>query len=882
MSAVTSSPSSSERVASSACIPSVFALRVSEAPQAIAIRTDSSAWSYQDLDLLSNRIANKLLHSGVSHGSLVGLLLQRSPRAIAAMIGILKAGAAYVPLDVTYPIERLEFMIADTGLTVIATDAESLRQAGLSIDRTTAIIDVEQVGDESSDAPDIFVNASDLAYVMYTSGSSGEPKGVAIEQGSVIRLVSGQNYIDVSKADRFLQLASLSFDASTFEIWAPLLNGACLIVPPPHAPSLSEIAEALDRYRITTLWLTAGLFNALVDECPSSFRGLNRLLVGGDALSPAHVGKALQAMEDGCIINGYGPTETTTFACCHRVRPEDISAASIPIGIPISGTEVFILNDDLHPVSELESGEIYIAGSGIGRGYLRRPELTEERFVKNIFASDPAARMYRTGDIGRYNQRGEIEFLGRIDSQVKIRGFRIETSEVEIVAALCRGVAAAAVIVENKNSDNKCLCCFFVPRSENGISGVELEEFLRQKLPAYMVPARFIPVDNLPLNGNGKVDRKLLAEEQARTASTLKNASLEPKSLEARLAGILGGLLRVPSVGLDDDFFQLGGQSLIAARFFAQIETKFGKKLPLATIIHARTIRTLAAVIRDDHWAAPWSSLVPLKAAGSRAPFFLIHAVGGNVLNYGELAEGMPADQPVYALQAQGLDGQSPAASSVEEMAAHYIRAMDTVQPNGPYYLGGFSAGGIVALEMAVQLRRAGQQVALLGLIDSSIAPSFRALVRKRKFALAIQAFLGIVRFNLGYMSKISVGEFIKKKLRNFSMNSRILLFEIGRMTKKIAALAHGNSLPVEEAFLRAISRYDPAPYPGDAILLETEESELYSADKTLGWGDVIQGNLEIKTVPGDHDNLLERPQLDSLIHELVTAIHRASGASAS
>jgi thioesterase domain-containing protein len=241
----------------------------------------------------------------------------------------------------------------------------------------------------------------------------------------------------------------------------------------------------------------------------------------------------------------------------------------------------------------------------------------------------------------------------------------------------------------------------------------------------------------------------------------------------------------------------------------------------------------------------------------------------------------MPADQPVYALQAQGLDGQSPAASSVEEMAAHYIRAMDTVQPNGPYYLGGFSAGGIVALEMAVQLRRAGQQVALLGLIDSSIAPSFRALARKRKFALAIQTFLGVVRFNLGYMSRIGVGEFSKKKLRNFSMNSRILLFEIGGRIKKLSALAHGSSLPVEEAFLRAISRYDPAPYSGDAVLLETEESELHTADRTLGWGNIIQGNLEINTVPGDHDNLLEHPQLDSLIHELVTAIHRASCASA-
>lgn len=876
MSAVTSSPSSQDRSTPSACVHSLFELRVSETPQAIAIQTDSTTWSYEKLDSVSNRIANNLLRFGVDRGSLVGLAIQRSPEAIAGMLGILKAGAAYVPLDTSYPLERLRFMLKDAALSFLVTDEDSCRNLMPLIDSSCILIDVQQLQNENAYSPDISVDPDSLAYVMYTSGSTGEPKGVMIEHGGIIRLVSDPSYISISADDIFLQLASLSFDAATFEIWAPLLNGATLVLMPADEPALSEIADVLDRHRISTLWLTSGLFNAMVDEFPNSLRHLKYLLAGGDVLSPPHVRNALNAMPQGCVINGYGPTESTTFACCHRVRPEDTAAASIPIGLPIAGTEVYILNVGSKPVSGQESGEIYIGGDGLARGYLNRPQLTKEKFVKHPFSIDPTARLYRTGDMGRFNRQGEIEFLGRIDSQVKIRGFRVETSEIELAAGSYPGIAVAAVVVKGATADDKSLSCFFVPRSGTSVSGVELDSYLRQKLPSYMIPAQFVSIPSLPLNGNGKVDRKRLAAGQFDAAPVAPDVNLDPNSLEARLIAMLTALLRVPSVGLDDDFFKLGGHSLLAARLFAQIETRFGKKLPLVTMIHARTVRSLAAVIRDDHWVAPWSSLVPLQATGSRPPFFLVHAIGGNVLNYGKLAEGMPADQPVYALQAQGLDGESRAAASVEEMAAHYIRAMDTIQPNGPYYLGGFSAGGVVALEMAVQLHRAGRSVALLALLDSSIIPSFSSLIRKRNLAVATQKLHGIVRFNLHYMARIGVGDFLGKKRRNFLMNARILAFEVRNGVRKLAPLPHSGSLPVEESFVRAISRYDPAPYFGDALLFRTADTDLYP-DGTLGWGRVIQGNLEIKTLRGDHDNLLDNPQLELLIQELTAAIINAS-----
>lgn len=881
MSAVTSSPSSTERSTSPASIPSLFALRASETPRAVAIQTESITWSYSELDSRSNQIAAQLLNAGVGRGYLVGVMLRRGTEAIAAMLGILKAGAAYVPLDVTYPVEWLRFILTDTAAEFVVTSAELSHNFGLLLKDVQTIVYVDEGSEKTTREPDITVEPSDLAYVMYTSGSTGSPKGVMIEHRGIVRLVSDPNYVSISAADRFLQLAPLSFDAATFEIWAPLLNGARLIIMPPDAPSLSEIAEALQRGQITILWLTSGLFNAMVDEFPNAFQNLKQLLAGGDVLSPPHVRKAMEVMRDGCIVNGYGPTESTTFACCHRVRVEDTAASSIPIGLPVMGTEVYILNRDLQPVSGGESGEICIGGDGLARGYLNRAELTAEKFVRHPFSADPSARLYRTGDMGRYTSRREIEFLGRVDSQVKIRGFRIETSEIEIAAHLCPGVSACAVVVRDGDSGGKSLCCFFVPRPVRNPLNADpagyLAAYLKDKLPSYMLPSQFVAIDRLPLTANGKVDRARLAQQAAAIVPTAVSPEVDSGSLEAKLLAMLTGLLRVSNIKLDDDFFQLGGHSLAAARLFAQIETRFGKKLPLATIIQARTVRQLAAIIRDNNWVAPWSSLVPLKTSGSRDPFFLVHAIGGNVLNYGGLADSMPADQPLYALQAQGLDGKSRAASSVEEMAAHYVRAIGTIQPEGPYYLGGFSAGGLVAFEMARQLQRAGHSVALLSIFDSSIEPTFRALVRNRSFPAAIHRLLRISRFNLHYMTRIGVLKFLGKKCRNFAMNARILMFDVRAESNGREALTGLPALPVEEAFLRARSNYSPEFYSGSAILFTTKDSDLYSPDRTLGWSKVIEGSLEVKRLPGNHDNLLDHPQLEVLVHELVNAIHQAT-----
>jgi amino acid adenylation domain-containing protein len=599
MSAATCPPFSKESAISPACVHSVFALRVAETPYATAIRTDSAVWSYQDLDAYSNRIANKLLAAGVAPGCLVGLMLKRKPQAIAAMLGILKAGAAYVPLDVSYPVERLRFMLGDTALQVVVIDDESLPALGPLMDGSHTFINIEQIDAESSEATNVSVNPTDLAYVMYTSGSSGEPKGVMIEHRSIVRLVSNQNYVSISPDDHFLQVASLSFDASTFEIWGSLLNGACLVMMPAHTPSLRQMAETLERHRITTLLLTTGLFNALVEEFQTSFRNLKQLLVGGDALSPSHIGRAMEVMRNGSVVNGYGPTESTTFACCHRVSLEDTTAASIPIGVPIAGTEIYILNEELQPVSGQETGELYIAGAGLARGYLNRPGLNEEKFVKHAFSCDASARMYRSGDMGRYNAQGKIEFLGRLDSQVKIRGFRIETSEVEIAAGSFPGISAAAVVVLNRDSADRSLCCFFVPRSGQSASGADLEAYLREKLPSYMVPAQFISIDRLPLNMNGKVDRAALPIPDF--SSSGEQEELAPETeIQQSLVSILSGLLGGRPVKLQDNFFRLGGHSLHAAQLIARVRSLFAVDLPLQAVLEASTVADLSQAIEDE------------------------------------------------------------------------------------------------------------------------------------------------------------------------------------------------------------------------------------------------------------------------------------------
>jgi len=846
-----------------------FEEQVAVRPNAVALEFGDSTVTYSALSQMADRVCAVLLRRHLAPETLVGVCLPRSPELIAALLGILKAGGAYLPLDLTLPADRLRFMLADASAHfVIGMNGQ--RAAVEELLPGVDFIDMHALPLAGPIPAGALPGERSLAYVLYTSGSTGMPKGVMVEHRSVTRLVRDTNYVTITPDDVFLQFAPLSFDASTFEIWAPLLNGARLAIAPPRDMSLSDLEGVIKRHRVNILWLTAGLFHAFADERPEAFRSIRQLLAGGDVLSPAHVRKALTAMDNGCVINGYGPTENTTFTCCCRVTQDTPLENHVPIGQPITRTLVRILDSELRPTPAGEFGELFIGGDGLARGYLNRPELDREKFIPDPYLNEEGARLYRSGDLGRYTPSGDIEFGGRIDNQLKLRGFRIEPGEIEVAATQCPGVARATVIAVDNNAGDKSLFCFYILDSDTQVTGEQLRAHLQTSLPAYMVPAHYRPVAEIPLTTNGKADRKKLAELGAQSLSGQAAVTEQVHEVEQALLEMSRSVLGIESVSLDDDFFAVGGHSLAAARLFAKIEERFGAKLPLATMFKAPSIRQLSALVRDQSGAAEWSPLVAIRTEGSRRPLFLVHAIGGNVLSYKRLDAHLPADQPIYAFQAAGLKDNRADAITIEEMAYTYITALRSVQPEGPYYLGGFSAGGVVAYEMAQQLVRQGEQVATLILFDSSVTPSAAAFVRARAFRRAALRSLQITLWNIRYLLRTDPWSFARRKAHNFRMNWRILMFQ-SRRTSRTSSGGNSSSmgLTIEESFVRALEQYVPEPYSGRVILFRTIDSDYYNPDATLGWSELIPTGMDIVDVQGDHDTMFLEPQVETLGREI-------------
>lgn len=846
-----------------------FEEQVALNPDAVALEFGDSSVTYSALNQMADRVCTSLQHRGLASESCVGVCVPRSPELVAALLGILKAGGAYLPLDLTLPVERLRFMRADASVQFIL-GSPGQGSAVKAMLPGTEFIDMHALPPAASKPVTSTGKDRNLAYILYTSGSTGTPKGVMIEHRSVVRLVRDPNYVSICPDDVFLQFAPLSFDASTFEIWAPLLNGARLAIAPPRDMTLTEIEGVIRRHGVSTLWLTAGLFNAFVDERPQAFRNVKQLLAGGDVLSPGHVRKALLAMQEGCVINGYGPTENTTFTCCYRVTRESELGDNVPIGQPINRTTVRILGPNLEPTAVGEFGEVFIGGDGLCRGYLNRSDLDLERLIPDPFTDSEGARLYRSGDLGRYMPSGDIEFGGRIDSQVKLRGFRIEPSEIECAASRCPGISLATVVAVLHKSGDKSLFCFYVADSESRTTAEQLRLHLQTELPLYMVPAHFRQLESMPLTANGKVDRRILIELGSQAISTRAAVSEELHDIEPALLAMFRSVLGTEDVSLDDDFFAIGGHSLAAARLFAKIEERFGAKLPLAAMFRAPTIRSLAAVVRDRTATEEWSPLVAIRTEGTRPPLFLVHAIGGNVLNYKRLDAYLPADQPIYAFQAAGLKDNRGGGITIEEMAFTYITALRSVQPEGPYYLGGFSAGGVVAYEMAQQLVRQGEQVGTLLLFDSCVTPSVAALLRSRNFRKAASRGLQIGLWNVRYLLRTHPLSFARQKAHNVRLNMRILFYRLKSESKDSTQRGPANvSLTIEEAFVSALEQYTPEPYSGPAVLFRTAGSDYYNRDATLGWSQLIPTGIDIVDIGGDHDTMFVEPQVQVLGNEI-------------
>ncbi|MDV9169312.1 non-ribosomal peptide synthetase [Streptomyces sp. W16] len=561
-------------------IDGVFAQKVREVPDAIAVSAHDGDLTYTELDARANRTAHHLCRHGVRPGDVVAIHAERSAASVVMLLAVLKAGAAYLALDTRHPYERRQAMLDDASAKVVLTQQHLA--AGLSAHgRTLISLDGHwpSIAEEPATPPAVMTGPEDIAYVAYTSGSTGRPKGVCVPHRAVLRLVVGTDIADLRDDDVFLQFAPLAFDASTWETWGALLAGARLAVAPPGQLTPDELTLHARRAGVTVMWLTAGLFHQVVDSGLENLRGLRYLLAGGDVLSAPHVARALEALPGTTIVNGYGPTENTTFTCCHTVR--DVPATgTVPIGKPITGTAVQVLDGRLHPVPDGEAGELYTTGLGLAHGYLGSPGRTAERFVADPYSDVPGARMYRTGDFVRRLPDGTLEFLGRDDDQVKIRGFRVETGEVESTLASLPDVAHAAVVAQRAPSGEHRLIGYVVAASGAEVSALETRERLERVLPQYCVPALVRILDALPLTENGKVDRVALVDAGGQDRPELSAPYRSPESpLERAITQLWTDQIGIVGIGADDDFFEIGGHSLLAVTILTELRRGYGVEI---------------------------------------------------------------------------------------------------------------------------------------------------------------------------------------------------------------------------------------------------------------------------------------------------------------
>ncbi|MBD2103127.1 amino acid adenylation domain-containing protein [Leptolyngbya sp. FACHB-261] len=854
------------------CIHQVFEAQVDRAPNATALLSKNGPLTYRELNHRANRLAHYLQQLGVGPDVLVGLYLERSVQAVVALLAILKAGGAYVPLDPTYPQARLEFMLQDAEVSILLTQEHLLRRLPEYSGQAVCLDLLEsKLTLQIQENPTSPVTGNNLAYLIYTSGSTGRPKGVLIQHQGLCNLAKAQIQFNLQPHHRILQFASLSFDASVFELVMALCSGATLCLPAPETlRDIAGLTECLQAWRITNLTAPPALLSVLpAEDLPM----LQTVVSAGEACSAQLAQQWSLGRE---FFNAYGPTEATVWAAIEQFNDQSnnqLSNDTTPtLGRPIANTEIYVLNAQLQPVPIGVTGDLYIGGEGLARGYLNRPDLTAERFLPHPFSSKPGARLYKTGDLARYQADGRLVFLGRVDQQVKLRGYRIELGEIETRLNQHPKVQQAIVVACEENSGRR-LIAYIVLQPGQELNKAELQAWSRKMLPVYMLPSAFVFLSTLPLTSAGKIDRQALSVANPARFESEKNWVAPRTPTEAKLTQIWAEVLKIERISVRDNFFELGGDSLTAMRLIAQVNQQFEQPLSLSTFFLKPTVEELAKAVTQ---AGPstWSPLVPLQAEGAQSegakpPFFCVHPVLGMIFPYYELSLHLGKKQPFYGLQPLGLSGETPQ-SRIEDMASYYIEALRKIQPQGPYYLGGYSFGGLVAFEMAQQFWRQGQQVALLALLDTPV-PAKRnqpGVFQVFKFLFATVAPFAW-RFLLDYLHLIRAPGKKQKSKANLIPNEskRRILNEL-----TIAPM-----LKVFRANSQAALAYQPQVYPGRIALFRTSDQDPQARrDPTLGWGQLALEGVKVYSVPGNHLSLLRKPQVQVLAQQLQECLEKA------
>ncbi|MCG6137853.1 MAG: amino acid adenylation domain-containing protein [Nostoc sp. LLA-1] len=891
------------------CFHELFGAQVEKTPAAIALNArsantlvlDKQKLTYRELNIRANQLAHHLQNLGVVTDVLVGICIERSPEMIIALLGILKAGGAYLPLDPSLPQERLHFMLEDAQVSVLLTQEKLLKHFAdfsnpiVCIDRDWATIT-----QHSQENPTTCVTSDNLAYVIYTSGSTGKPKGVLLQHRGLSNLAQAQiEVFNLQPSNRILQFASLSFDASIFEIVMALVTGATLYLADkesllPGQPLLKFLREKA----ITHVTLPPAVLAVLPLE---SLPALQTIICAGESCTNDIVKRWSNSRRR--FFNAYGPTEATVWSTVAEIK---FMSDKPPIGRPIVNTQIYILDQHLQLLPIGIAGELYISGEGLAQGYLNRPQLTTEKFIPHPFSHKKGARLYKTGDLARYRPDGNIEFLGRIDNQVKIRGFRIELSEIETVLSQQENVQKAVVIPQENVSGDQYLVAYIVPIVETKNITSLLRKFLKEKLPEYMMPKAFVMLDFLPLTASGKVDRWALTQLDSPTSYSIDTAFIAPRTpTESTLANIWAEVLNVERVGIHDNFFDLGGDSLLTVRLMNQIHQQFERELPLTTLFLNPTIESLATALSSKADSLLWSPLVPIQPAGSNPAFFCIHPIFGVVFPYYELADHLGKNQPFYGLQPIGLDGKTPPLTRIEDMATHYIEALRSVQPKGPYFLGGWSFGGWVAFEMAQQLQKSGEQVALLAVLDT-LAPipgNIPSLGNGFKFMLTTVAryiwpffrdyFDLIMAMAKNRINTLTSGNTIGNSSFWESFKRSLPTNLLSHLTRKeddtfnvipeesklrlLSELAIRPMLRVFYANSQAVLNYVPQAYPKRINLFRTKvHSSIAKEDPSMGWDQLTGGETEIHHIPGNHLTMLRKPHIQILAAQLKASIEKA------
>ena len=833
-----------------------FAGCMTRNPDAIAVTDGEVRLTYAELDARANRVAHFLQSRDVRAGDFVGLRAERSMAFVVRLLAIAKAAAAYVPLDDSEPPARIAAMKAACSL----------------------VLDAEPEADFSS-APVISEAAPDgPAYVLYTSGSTGVPKGVIVPHRGIMRLVVNNDYAPFRPDDVVAFASNVCFDAATFEIWGALLNGASLVITPRDVLlSSSALAAHLAKYEVTVLFLTTSLFNQLAHDAPAMFAGLRILIFGGEAADAESVRLVLAHGKPQRLVNGYGPTEATTFAICHRI--ESASGASIPIGRPIANTRVFLLDRIQQPVPIGVPGEIHIGGPGVALGYHGSPELTAEKFPDTCYG-----RLYRTGDLARWLPDGTIEYWGRIDQQVKLRGFRIELGEIESALRQHPQIRQAAVMTRGASGPAHSLAAYFVPEPGGRVETAGLREFLSQRLPAYMLPSAFISLTSLPLTPNGKLDTRNLPQPDDAAISDSAETLAPRDEAECKIAEIWSRVLGRSAPSVREDFFTVGGHSLLALKLLSEVRNSFGIEIPARRLFETPTIEGLAAFVAANtvQTETPKHFLVPIqKGCATQPPLFLVAGGwGGEIefLVYGELSRQIDPAQPIWGLKARGAGSGETPHSNVTEMAADYLREVRKIQPHGPYLLAGECVGGICAYEMACQLEQAGEEVALLVLLDT-VVPDEKHLQNyladeERKHAAVAQQFsIGRrLRHHLAQMSPLPLGGKI-----GYIFNKAFRRKPSLPPTLQSSAEEHSRG---QKDYPVTLLRHRLPSYRGTVTLVLDDESA--RSNGTLGWENIPVGSLQTRTLPGTHLTYIREnaaaaaAALRSLLRQTTPKIHDA------